>query len=177
MPDPAPMKPLTKVSIVLAAYILALVIATTVVAVYVKATSGPDRQTYGAMYDFGDSLLFLAVFGVAALPGTGAALFFLRPYRPFWRVLVCVVPVTAVTGILALVDYLLPREPTAATFLGSWSGLSPLRFFAAPLFAVAFLVATLFAPTRFYRIAFFAATVVETVVFLWIALLWSQAPQ
>src|SRR5215470_32852 len=81
------MRAAAKVGLVAAGYVGALVIAYVVVAVYVASTSGPDRQTYAAMYDFGDSLLFLAVFVVAALPATAAVLFFLRPHRSFWLAL------------------------------------------------------------------------------------------
>ncbi len=70
------MTPRIKVAAVLGGYVVAFLIASAVVAVYVAATSGADRQAYGAMYAFGDSLLFLAVFGVAAVPATAAALFF-----------------------------------------------------------------------------------------------------
>jgi hypothetical protein len=41
----------------------------------------PRRFT---LFAFGDDLLFLGVFGVAAVVPSGAALFFLRPYRTFW---------------------------------------------------------------------------------------------
>ena len=81
------MRPLVKVGLVGAGYIGAFALASAVVTAYVAATSGPDRQNYGAMFAFGDDLLFLGVFGVAAVVPSGAALFFLRPYRSFWRVL------------------------------------------------------------------------------------------
>jgi hypothetical protein len=70
-------RPLVKVGLVVAGYIVAFMVASAVVAIYVAATSGPDRQTYSVMYGFGDDLLFLAVFGVAAVPPSGAVLFFL----------------------------------------------------------------------------------------------------
>ena len=54
---------------------------------YIAATNVPDRQVYGAMYDFGDSLLFLGTLGLAAVPATGAALFFLRGRPAFWKIL------------------------------------------------------------------------------------------
>ena len=66
-----------KVGLVAAGYVVALLIASAGVALYVASTSGPDRKTYGGMYAFGDSLLFLAVFALAAAPATGAALYFL----------------------------------------------------------------------------------------------------
>ena len=61
------MRPAVKVSLVVAGYVVAFLIAFAVVAVYVAATSGPDRQASAGMFAFGDSLLFLAVFGVAAV--------------------------------------------------------------------------------------------------------------
>ena len=70
------------------------------------ATSTPDRQTYAAMYAFGDSLLFLAVFGVAALVPTGAACFFLRPYPAFWRAITTAAIALTVTAAAALAAYL-----------------------------------------------------------------------
>lgn len=36
------------------------------VSIYVALTDSPDRQASSGMYVFGDSLLFLAVFGLAA---------------------------------------------------------------------------------------------------------------
>jgi len=63
-------KPAAKLGIVAAGYVVALAIAALVTSVYVASTSGPDRQTYGGMYAFGDSVLFLGVFGVAAIPAT-----------------------------------------------------------------------------------------------------------
>lgn len=80
------MRPMTtwkKVALVLAGYIAAIVVASTVVYIYVLATDSPDRQASSGMYAFGDSLLFLAVLGVASLPATGAALVFLRGCRVF----------------------------------------------------------------------------------------------
>src|SRR5438045_8405183 len=75
------MRPIAKAGIVAGGYVAAFAVARLVVSIYVASTSGPDRQTYGAMFGFGDMLLFLAVFGLAAVPATAAALFFLRPRR------------------------------------------------------------------------------------------------
>jgi hypothetical protein len=41
-----------------AGYVAAVAVASLVLRVYIAATSGPDRQTYGGMYAFGGSLLF-----------------------------------------------------------------------------------------------------------------------
>ena len=60
------MKPAAKVTLILGGYVLAILVAFAVVSIYVAATSGPERQASSGMYAFGDSLLFLAVFGFAA---------------------------------------------------------------------------------------------------------------
>lgn len=159
------MKPSSKVMLVIAGYLLALVIAWAVVALYAAATNGPDRQTYGAMFGFGDSILFLGVFALASLPATGAALFFLRPYRGFWRVVAAGAAGIALTGIVVLVDMLASRDSTAGALIGQWSMLSPIRALLAPVLAVIFLLCSRFAPTRVTRLALLGASAVETVVF------------
>src|SRR3954453_6362072 len=88
-----------RVGLVLAGYVLAGFIATAVVAAYIVVTNGPDRQAASGMDAFGDSLLFLAVFGVCAVVPTSAALFFLRSVRLFWRLLVGVGFVVVASGI------------------------------------------------------------------------------
>jgi len=162
-----------KIGLVLAGYAGAVLVAAAVVAMYVASTSGPDRQLYGAMYDFGDSLLFLAVFGAAAVLPTGAALFFLRPYRSFWRVISVAALAVAATGLAALVAYLAGRTADPGSGLQAWSAVSVLRFFAAPLFAPIFLLSGLFAPIRTSRIALLVATSVEAAVLACVALSWS----
>jgi hypothetical protein len=166
------LKPSSKIILVITGYALALVIAWVVVTMYVAATSGPDRQTYAAMFDFGDSILFLGVFAVASLPATGAALYFVRPYESFWRVTAAVAVAIALTGVVVLLDMLVSRTGTAGGLLGQWSMISPIRVFAAPALALVFLLCGWFAPTRVTRIAFFGATAVEAVVFAWVALIW-----
>jgi hypothetical protein len=42
----------------------------------------------------------------------------------------------------------------------------------APLFALVFLLAALFAPNRFARIALLAAVLVEGGIFVWVVLIW-----
>jgi hypothetical protein len=71
----------------------------------------------------------------------------------------------AVTGIAALIGYLLPGSTNTNAFLGAWSSLSPLRILLAPLCAIAFLLCGVLAPALSYRVAFLGATAIETVVF------------
>jgi len=166
------MRPPAKVGLVVAGYVVAFLVAFAVVAIHVAATSGPDRQVYGAMYGFGDDLLFLAVFGVAAVPPTAAALFFLRSYRSFWLVLSVVALAIATTGLVALIDYIAPRTADTGSILHTWSALAGLRILSAPLFVLAFLLAGLFAPNRSSRIALLVATATEAAVFAYVAFVW-----
>jgi hypothetical protein len=98
------MKPFLKGSVVTGGYIAAFLVASAAVAIRVASTSGPDAQASSGMYAFGDALVFVAVFGLSALVPTGAALFFLRPYRHFWTVLSALGLAVAVTGVTAAVS-------------------------------------------------------------------------
>ena len=159
------MKALAKVGLVGAGYVGALAIATAVVAVYVAATQGPDRRDYAAMFDFGDSLLFLGVFGLAAVLPTGAALFFLRPHRRFWRLLSIVAMVIAATALAAFVAMLAWRAAGGHSGASAWAALASLRILVAPVFGLAFAVSAVFAPSRNPRLALLAATAAEALVF------------
>lgn len=166
------MRPLVKVGLIFAGYVVAVMVASAVVAIHVAATSGPDRQGASGMYGFGDDILFLAVFGIAAVPPTGAGLFFLRPYRSFWLVLSIVALGIATTGLAALIEYVEPRTAEPRSILHAWSALSPLRILVAPLFALNFFLSGLFAPNRSSRIALLVATVIEAAVFAYVAFMW-----
>jgi hypothetical protein len=161
-----------KVGLVAAGYVGAVLVAVAAVAMYVASTSGPDRQTYAAMYDFGDSLLFLAVFGVAAVLPTGAALFFLRPHRSFWRALSIAALTIAATGLAAFIEYLASRATDAGSVLQAWSALASLRMLVAPLFALIFLLSGVFAPNRSSRIALSLATLIEAAIAAFMVLVW-----
>jgi hypothetical protein len=166
------MKTSSRVLLVVAGYLLAGVIAWAVVAVYAAVTIGPDRQAYGAMFAFGDSVLLLGVFAVASLPATGAALFFLRPYPTFWRVFAVGAVAIALTGLVVLADALMSRGSTAGAVLGRWAVLSPIRTLVAPVLAMIFLLCGLLAPTRRTRLTLLATAAVELVLFASVAFIW-----
>jgi hypothetical protein len=172
----ARMRPSVKIGLVSAGYVFALLIAFGVEAIYVAVTSGPDRQLYGGMYAFGDSLLFLAVFGVASVPPTAAAFFFLRPYRAFWLAFSAAALALAATGLGACLAYVAARAADSA-ILQSWSGVAVLRILIAPLFALLFLFALVFAPNRSSRVALLVATLVEVGIFACVILIWFLRPR
>jgi hypothetical protein len=170
------MRAAAKVGLVAGGYLGAVLVAVAVVAVYVAYTSGPDRDVSSGMYAFGDSLLFLAVFGLAAVPATGAALFFLRANRTFWRVLSIAALAIAATSLAALVEYVAAQGADRGSVHHSWSALAVLRILVAPLFALAFFLSCVFSPDRVPRIALLVASLVEATVFASVALLMFHPP-
>jgi hypothetical protein len=166
------MSPLVKVGLVVGGYVVAFLVAGAAVAIHVAATSGPDSQASSGMYAFGDVFLFLAVFAVAAVPSTAAALFLLRAYRSFWLGLSAVALGIATTGLVALIGYAASRTADAGSILHAWSALAVLRILGAPLVALIFLLSGLFAPRRSSRIALVIATAIEAGVFVYVAFIW-----
>jgi len=164
-------KPFLKVGVVAAGYIAAFLVASAAVAIRFANTSGPDAQAASGMYAFGDVVLFVAVFGVAALVPTGAALFFLRPYRPFWTVISAFGLSIAVTGLAAVAAFAIGRH-AAPSPLATWAAFSVLRILVAPLLALTFLVCAVFSPYRFPRFALLAGTVMEAAVSAYGGLIW-----
>ena len=166
------MKPVAKAGLVAIGYVAALAVALLVVGMYVARTSGPDRQSYGAMFAFGDSLLFLAAFGLAAVPATGAALFFLRPRPAFWVTLSVASLAVASTSLAAFLVNVAPMVFDSHSSLHSRSAFASLRILVAPLFAMFFLLSGLFAPSRSARISLVAAATIEVAVFAYVAFTW-----
>jgi hypothetical protein len=110
--------------------------------------------------------------GIAAVPASGAALFFLKPYRSFWLALSVAALGMAATGLAAVIGYVAARTADAPPLLQTWSALAVLRILVAPLFALSFLLCGLLAPNRFSRFALLLATVVEAAVFAYVAIIW-----
>lgn len=165
------MKPFLKSVVVAGGYIAAFLVASAAVAVHVAKTSGPDVQAASGMYAFGDTVFFAAVFGVLALVPTGAALFFLRPYQQFLKVLSALGLAVAITGIAAAILFAVGRHATPSP-LATWAGISVLRILVAPLLALTFLVGTVFSPHRSSRFAFLVATILEIAVSVYGGFVW-----
>src|SRR6266568_8067252 len=160
------MKPAAKVGVVVGGYVAAFGIAAAVVSLYVALSNRTASQASSGMVAFGDTLLFLGVFGLVGVVPTGAGLFFLRPYRPFWRLLSAAALLIAVTALAAFGEYVLQRSAEAGSLLQAWSGVAVLRMLVAPLFGLAFLTAGLLAPRRSFRLVLLGATLVETALFV-----------
>jgi hypothetical protein len=165
------MKTLPKIGVIAAGYAAAVLIAIAAVSVRVADTSGPAARASSGMYAAGDTMLFLGVFGVLALAPTGAALFFLRPYRPFWVGLSRVALGVAVTGLAAVILFAVGRRAAPSPF-ATWAGLSVLRLLAAPILALTFVVCAALSPHRPPRLMFLAATAMEAAVCIYMGVVW-----
>jgi hypothetical protein len=163
---------LTKLAVVAAGYVAAFLIASAAVGVRLANTRGPEAQASSGMYAFGDLALFVAVFGVVALAPTGAALFFLRPYRQFWTVLSVLGLGVAVTGLAAVALYAIGRNAATPSPMATWAGLSVLRILIAPLLALVSAVCTALSPYRLPRLALLAATLMEAAVSAYAGFVW-----
>jgi hypothetical protein len=159
------MRARTKLALVAAGYVAAFLVATAAVMIHVAWTAGADRQGASGMFAFGDTLLFLAGFGAAAVPATVVGLVFLRPHPWFWRVLATAAVVIAATGLLSLGVIFAARTAGSGSELQAWSALAVLRILAAPLAALAFLLSGVIAPRLPARIALGTATVSEIAIF------------
>ena len=158
------MRPIRKAAIVLLLYIGALLVACAVSYAYDVALQGqPGRD--GGMAAFGDMLLFLGVLAVASLPATGTALCFLRPVKAFWVGAACVAALSALTCVLALIDYLAMRGAPPAGPVAAWSALASVRLILSPLFVLPLALAGLFAPTRGARTVLLASAGVDAAAF------------
>jgi hypothetical protein len=163
-----------KVGLVVGGYVLALLFAGGSVAAYISLMDSPDRQASSGMSAFSDALLFLALFGAAAVPPTGAALYFARPYHAFWRALSVAAIAITTTGLAAVgvlfADWV--SGASAGAPLESWSPYAVLRILVAPLVALAFLLSGLFAPLRPAKVILWGATFIEAAAFTSVVLTW-----
>jgi len=163
-----------KLRVVVAGYVTAFLAAGVAMVLRVLLTQGDVANASSGMYAFGDTILFIAVFGVVALVPTGLALYWLRPVRRFWIVMAIAALVLAGTGLAAaLVIALASSQPR---WVGT-AAFAVLRMLCAPLLAPAFLIGAAAAPTRRTRLALILAATVEAAVSLYAAVHWFVWPR
>ena len=150
-------------------YALAVLAAWIVLRLHVLATDIPERDSAGGMYAFGDTLVFVGAFAVAAVPATALVLYWLRSAPRFWLWASAIAVALATTAVAAMLSYLLrgPGSPGS-----TWTALAPLRILLAPVLGLGFGLALVFAPTRSSRRLLLAATAMELGAFLAVALVW-----
>jgi hypothetical protein len=174
-PRSQPLGGVAKAGLILGGYAVALVLAVAAVTIRVALTGGPEADASSGMHAFGDVLLFVATFGLAALVPTAAALRLLHPDR-FWPVFATVALAVGAIGMAALVVFFMGARrsgPGSPLALGSAFAVLPLL--AAPLLAPAFGLAGLLAPVRAARRKLFAAATIQAAVAAAAVLHWASA--
>lgn len=166
------MKPSLKVAVVVGGYVAAFCLAVALVAIHVAFTSGPAAQASSGMYAFGDAVLFVGVFGTAALVPTAVALWFLRPYRRFWVALAALALTLALTAVAAAVVFAVGRQAPPSSPLATWAGLSVLRILLTPVLALFFALCAMLSPQPLSRWALLAAAAMEGAASVYGALVW-----
>jgi hypothetical protein len=158
------MKKSAKVGIVAAGYILACVAAFAVSYIYDLSTRGTDVQASQGMFAFGQSILFLVVFGVLALIPTVLAFFFLRSSGIFWNGFAVLSLFYSIIGLVvvitnALINRNLLQIADSSSAVISLFGV--LGAFGAPIFIVCFLILAVIAPSRRPRLLLLASAGLE----------------
>lgn len=161
-----------KAGIVAAGYFAAILLGVGVTSTYIDHTGGPDRDLYSGMYAFGDSLVFLAVFGTASTVPTALALVFLRQSRRFWAALSVAALIIASTSLAAVAVIVLEQQMPLFTSLNAWSALAVLRIFGAPFLAGLFGLSALAAPEPGFRRYLLGAALAEGVTAVYGFLHW-----
>jgi hypothetical protein len=156
-----------KVSLVLAAYVVAFVVATGVVHLReLRPQWQATAQASPGMSAFADFILFVEVFGVAAAAPTALASYFLRPFRRICTVFATGCLTLAATGLLAAVVVVWTRGLHAEIGLLQALALAgELRTFLSPILAPSFLVSVPLAPTWRCRWILLAAAAMEAAAF------------
>jgi len=143
-------------------YVLAATFAAAAVWLQGALSRLPEEEAAGGMAAFGDLVLFLAVFSVAAIHPTGQILKRLTGARVFWTVWPYTSVVLAITGLLASAEIVLP-ELVRADDYPSLEMAVPLRVLAAgPLF-IGFLLSAFWAPGGRYRAILLGCAAAEVV--------------
>ncbi len=161
------MKVFIKLSIVLAAYVVAFVVAAGVVHLReLQPQWQATAQDSPGMAAFADFILFVEALGVAAAAPTALAVCFLHPFRRLCTVFATGCLALAVTGLLAAVVVVWTRSLHAEI---GWSralaAAGEIRTFLSPILAPSFLVSVPLAPTWRCRWILLAAAAMEAAAF------------
>jgi hypothetical protein len=151
-----------KVALIAGGYVLCFLMAAAFVAIHI-ASAGESPGQAGGMNAFGDTVLFIGVFGVSAVVPTGLALLFLRPYRPFWNMFAAAGITLAGTGAAAATIFAVGGNAAVSRF-GTWGQVSVLRILVSPLLALTFVACAILSPHQGPRRGFFTAGAVEAAV-------------
>ena len=153
-----------KIGIVTAGYIFACVAATIATYIQELTTRGTDAQASQGMFAFGQSILFMLVFGGLALMPTVLAFYFLRSSEKFWNGFAVLCLAFSIIGIIVVIanalinaNILHIAESSAAVV----SLFGVVGAFGAPILIIGFLVLAVIAPARRPRLLLLASAGLE----------------
>ncbi|MGE3743646.1 MAG: hypothetical protein AB7I59_29580 [Geminicoccaceae bacterium] len=122
----------------------------------------PEPEATGGMAAFGDLVLFLAVFSVAAVPPTVMIMRHLAGIAAFWVVWACTGVFVALSGLVASAFIVLP-ELSRASHYPNVAMAAPLRILAGGPMFLAFALSAFFSPAGRCRAVFLGCAAVELV--------------
>jgi len=159
-----PMDKPVKIGIVIAGYIFALGCASAATYIQELSRRGTDAQASQGMFAFGQTMLFLLVFGGLALIPIVLAFYFLRSSVKFWNGFAVLCLAFSIIGLIIVIANammnanVLHIAESSATII-SLFGVSGA--FGAPILIVGFLVLAVIAPSRRPRIFLLASAGLE----------------
>jgi len=158
------MSRVAKVGVVIGGYVAAILAGVAAGWFYNWRVSALPYDTSGGMYAGGEMISSLAAFLTVSLVPTLLALWFLRANRGFWNCVAVGALAFAGFGLVAVVRPLL--FPTASPHVGSMimELVRLSQLLGVPLWAGAFGVCALLAPSRASRLTLVTATVIELVI-------------
>jgi hypothetical protein len=160
-----------KIGIVIAGYILACVAAYAATYIQELATRGTDAQASQGMFAFGQSILFMLVFGGLALIPTVLAFYFLRSSEKFWNWFAVLCLAYSIMGLVVVIANALMNANGAyasSSFAVVLSLLGVLGVFGAPLLILGFLILAIIAPLRRPRLLLLASAAFEILAELYV---------
>lgn len=162
-------KNLLKVFGILGGYGLAFLAGS--LAVYINQLRTPADASQG-MAAFGDSILFLWVFGFFSLFPTGVVLYLLRPFVKFWTVLSEICFLLALTAPFLAFAMFWGSRGHHGMFWMTMAQIGVLRAFAAPVLALSFLVCAIVTWRMRSRWYFLSAAGLECILIVFILAYW-----
>src|SRR6267154_3607378 len=158
------MRRVAKLSVVTGGYVAAIVAGFLSGWLYNVRVSALPYDTSGGMYAGGEMMSSLAAFLVVSLVPTLLALWFLRAHQGFWNCVAVGALAFAGVGLVAVVRPLLfpTTRPHVASMIMELVRISQLL--GVPLWAGAFGVCALLAPSRASRLTLITATAIEAVI-------------
>lgn len=152
-------------------YLLAAILATAGVWLYHSLATLDPAEASGGMAAFGDLVLFMALFSLAALLPTAKILRLLRGCQAFWTGWSSLSLLVTATGVFMSALILAPGLVRAGAFPTLYM-LAPLRVLIAAPLAMIFTLSALVAPGVRARWVLLICTGIELIGFTAVILKW-----